>query len=330
MKVCSKCKVEKSEGEFNKCSTVKSGLRSYCIECQKIINKKSKEKLKNKEKIQIISKTCSQCKQERNMIEFYKCNTNLDGLHSNCKCCVDLEKKNKRKQQNSLEKTCKECGIKKLNINFRQNRHNRTITEDTCKACEDKHKKIEKQEYIKTITHKVCYTCKQIKELSQFGALSKSIDGHRGECLECHRNKNRVFMCRKRQDFSFRKLENILHKEWRAKKIKEEPWYFKLYNEKNKNKSLKHGAERRMRVLEKTIVEFSMEELNQRLSVFGFRCAYCGGPFEHLDHVKPLISGGPHCLSNLRPACAKCNLSKGKKTLKEWTEWKKLMNKDQK
>ncbi|MBT2266408.1 HNH endonuclease [Rhodococcus erythropolis] len=39
----------------------------------------------------------------------------------------------------------------------------------------------------------------------------------------------------------------------------------------------------------------------------------CGGPYQHLDHVKPLSAGGPHMLSNLRPSCADCNLSKGAK-----------------
>jgi 5-methylcytosine-specific restriction endonuclease McrA len=55
-----------------------------------------------------------------------------------------------------------------------------------------------------------------------------------------------------------------------------------------------------------------------RVSVFGERCAYCGGPFEHLDHVKPISLGGPHILSNLRPSCAKCNLTKNAKPAKEW------------
>lgn len=58
--------------------------------------------------------------------------------------------------------------------------------------------------------------------------------------------------------------------------------------------------------------------LNERARVFGHVCAYCGGPHEHWDHVIPVSRGGKHCLANLRPACASCNLSKGKKTLREW------------
>lgn len=38
----------------------------------------------------------------------------------------------------------------------------------------------------------------------------------------------------------------------------------------------------------------------------------------HLDHVIPLARGGSHTASNLRVACAKCNLAKGAMTLDEY------------
>jgi 5-methylcytosine-specific restriction endonuclease McrA len=66
------------------------------------------------------------------------------------------------------------------------------------------------------------------------------------------------------------------------------------------------------------IQKFTQKQLEQRMSVFGFRCAYCGGNFDHIDHVKSIKTGGPHCLSNLRPACRKCNLEKGAKSLSAW------------
>lgn len=54
------------------------------------------------------------------------------------------------------------------------------------------------------------------------------------------------------------------------------------------------------------------------MSVFGNKCAYCGGKFEHIDHVIPMIKGGYHCLANLRPACKLCNLRKGRKSYKDF------------
>lgn len=52
----------------------------------------------------------------------------------------------------------------------------------------------------------------------------------------------------------------------------------------------------------------------------GGSCVYCGatsGPF-HLDHIYPWARGGDHSVENLTVACAKCNWSKGSKTLAEW------------
>jgi 5-methylcytosine-specific restriction endonuclease McrA len=36
----------------------------------------------------------------------------------------------------------------------------------------------------------------------------------------------------------------------------------------------------------------------------------CSGPFEHVDHVKPIAKGGLNVLSNMRPACGSCNSAK--------------------
>jgi hypothetical protein len=42
-------------------------------------------------------------------------------------------------------------------------------------------------------------------------------------------------------------------------------------------------------------------------------CFYCDGPLTELqlDHVVPLAAGGADICSNLVPACATCNLTKG-------------------
>lgn len=43
MKRCSKCKEEKPEGEFNKCTESKDRLKSHCKECVAAYNKKWRE-----------------------------------------------------------------------------------------------------------------------------------------------------------------------------------------------------------------------------------------------------------------------------------------------
>lgn len=59
------------------------------------------------------------------------------------------------------------------------------------------------------------------------------------------------------------------------------------------------------------IGNFTPEQLAQRLSMY-CGCWICKSPeWDHVDHVKPLAKGGPHILANMRPACARCNMSKG-------------------
>ena|SRR3990167_5146289 len=105
---------------------------------------------------------------------------------------------------------------------------------------------------------------------------------------------------------------------WLAKNPGYVAAYAMAYYEANKAKHFENARKRRARLRAATIQEFSLRDLDARMSVFGHRCAYCGGPFEHVDHVKPLSKGGPHCLANLRPACASCNLHKLAKHPRDW------------
>lgn len=57
-------------------------------------------------------------------------------------------------------------------------------------------------------------------------------------------------------------------------------------------------------------IKFSPSDLLARAAFYGHRCWMCGAAMEGWDHVKPLAKGGWHCLSNLRPACHRCNASK--------------------
>ena len=72
----------------------------------------------------------------------------------------------------------------------------------------------------------------------------------------------------------------------------------------------KSSSNRRARMRGVQSVSFTPEQLEARIAAFGGLCWMCGAVYEHLDHVKPIVAGGPHMLSNLRPSCADCNLSK--------------------
>ena len=57
---------------------------------------------------------------------------------------------------------------------------------------------------------------------------------------------------------------------------------------------------------------------------WGGQCAYYGDPLvagqTHFDHVIPLSRGGASDVTNLVPACAECNLSKGSMTAQKYIE----------
>lgn len=66
----------------------------------------------------------------------------------------------------------------------------------------------------------------------------------------------------------------------------------------------------------------SSEAVKARIAFYGWKCAYCPGPYEELDHAIPISRGGPHCPANIRPACKPCNRSKGSRTPKEWAAYR--------
>lgn len=75
-------------------------------------------------------------------------------------------------------------------------------------------------------------------------------------------------------------------------------------------------------------IEPSEEEIKEALTVLeqneeDVRCVYCGDKKTEWDHLHPLIINKKHTsyiteISNLVPACGKCNQSKGNSDWKEW------------
>lgn len=69
--------------------------------------------------------------------------------------------------------------------------------------------------------------------------------------------------------------------------------------------------------------DFSHQEWKECLIYFGGECAYCGGTPRKgqrltRDHLEPISKGGRTIQSNIVPACASCNSSKGADDFKEW------------
>jgi len=58
--------------------------------------------------------------------------------------------------------------------------------------------------------------------------------------------------------------------------------------------------------------DLTNEQWAMILDHYGHRCVYCGRKMQRLsqDHILPLSRGGSHTLSNVVPACRKCNSKK--------------------
>jgi 5-methylcytosine-specific restriction endonuclease McrA len=62
-------------------------------------------------------------------------------------------------------------------------------------------------------------------------------------------------------------------------------------------------------------------QLRELVESYGEVCAYCGRPWEVIDHFIPIAKGGSSSIQNLRPACARCNRLKKASLLEEWKPW---------
>ena len=107
-----------------------------------------------------------------------------------------------------------------------------------------------------------------------------------------------------------RDREHERMRKWRAANLDKHAQYSRNWRAANPKKERELGRRREARKRHALTIPFTIDQLAARLSMFR-GCWMCGGAGDTVDHVIPLAAGGPHCLSNLRPACRSCNSSKG-------------------
>ena len=240
-------------------------------------------------------------------------------------------------------KICNVCKINQPVYNFNTKPwRNKRYYKHLCKSCQasqNKQKNAARKNSNKIkINQKICTTCGSMLVLQAFTKDAYKSDGLSKTCVECRANyysanKKRILSNNLRSQRK-NKLKNNLRKiKWsilNKLKVRRANQLYYLKNmekiiEYNKKWAKEHilakrnqGHRYRTRKRHNTIQKFTRTQLEQRMSVFGFKCAYCEGSFDHIDHVIAISKGGYHCLSNLRPACKKCNQEKHTKSLKEW------------
>lgn len=217
-------------------------------------------------------------------------------------------------------KRCCRCGVDKAETEFNWRYKARGIRKNECRACckadyvryrakdpaahnaaSKERKRKWRAEHPNSV--KEWYAANRAKERARYLLRAGTEKYKRTRKAWVDRNRDKVRASTKKWNDAHRELIRA---------------YFQAHYQANKARYSERGRLRRARERAATIIPFSPKDLDARMSVFGHRCAYCGGPFEHVDHVKPLSRGGPHCLSNLRPSCAECNLRKFVTSPRAW------------
>ncbi len=164
-----------------------------------------------------------------------------------------------------------------------------------------------------------CYVC-------GIDNLDLCLNGKCKRCMSDYKRlwyeKNKCAIRSKQEVYRAENFERLksADKLWRENNREKDAARVRDWAKNNPDRRAESQRRRRARKFGTQIFPITLAMLAERLEVFGNKCAYCGGPFEHWDHLKPLELGGPHMLSNMRPSCAKCNIRKGCMSHKLWMQ----------
>lgn len=176
------------------------------------------------------------------------------------------------------------------------------------------------------ITSKICSSCRVEQIADCFGTIPSSKDGLRSECKDCRNIKARL---KYETDSNFRENESI-----RAASIylKDREYILnrsKQWSKENPDKKIEQRHRRVARLYGQLEFDLPKNFLSLLKELQNDKCAYCLRSDTKLtvEHMIPISRGGKHCFSNVILACTTCNFSKHSKTLEEWLEHNKKLQK---
>lgn len=182
-----------------------------------------------------------------------------------------------------------------------------------------------------------CTKCETEKLLTEFHKNRSRKDGYASWCKKCNNVQNKKYYETNTQKVKEMKKKHYCEnreemvergRKWKQENKEKVIEGRKKYNQTEKRKALNKIYKHRRRARKKNngCEDFTQEQLLEHWRQEGInpdKCYYCEtGEYEHLDHYIPIAKGGPHFMSNLRPSCRACNLSKNDKMPEEWLESK--------
>ncbi len=253
-----------------------------------------------------IVRICKKCNQTKLLIEFSKRKNGKDGYRYECKSCHNVENRNQRKQKPEQYRKYDFTRKEKPERQTWKKRYSKTRywANREILLVKNKEWRIKHPEYMKESLNKLAEWNKKHPENAK--KISRKFWLNNIERLKV---EHKIYQKTHQEEFKkygqkYRKNNYERYRELARKQ-------FKIYYQKNKNRFLEYNRQRKARKLSVLSIHFTVNELDQRLSMFGYNCWICGKPYEAVDHVKPLIVGGSHILANLRPICTSCNSKKG-------------------
>lgn len=286
------------------------------------------------------TKRCATCGEVKPVTLFSKNKQHPDGLQSRCKACVSLENKRylaergdamrarrretdnqNREARRATKRAYREANQDQINQNARRryaadpetHRQKRRdyldANADAIRARRQAYREANAQ-----ITEKRCLQCGEVKSLLLFSRNEYEKDGYRVYCKSC------VSLNTTTVGAEAVRRRNISYRTRNKEKLRE---YDRNYRKNNPDVHRAAKQRRRKKVRENGGVFTSQELIAMRAAQNGV-CAYC--QYQHdpdeltIDHVIPILQGGPHEAANIVLACAVCNAEKGGRTPAQWRD----------
>lgn len=167
------------------------------------------------------------------------------------------------------------------------------------------------------MTEKICNTCNEAKPLTEYSPHGGARDGRQPKCKPCSRAWQRAY--RRRSPEKVRESASRTRAANRDKISARDAAYRAANADKISARNARYRAENPHKDWEghyrtrarrfgfaPRVEPFTRDELIAHWGN-GARCIYCDGPFEELEHLVPVRSGGAHSLGNCAPSCTACN-----------------------
>lgn len=211
------------------------------------------------------------------------------------------------------QKRCCSCKLTKDANQFHKNRSEPDGLATRCKLCKAGEHRASfeaKAADYRPADRKTCFGCNLSKPASEFHRQTASSTGLSSYCGSCQPAISAAFYQQNRAA------------------IKRATWVWKKENpDRARAQSISLRCNRRAKVagVEGT---FTPQEWIDLLQASNHQCRYCSRDETcdrrlTADHKLSLYRGGTGCITNIAPACLRCNTTKGDKTPEEYAAWRK-------